>query len=119
VTGCLSSGQIYAHARYRRITDAPVLPQTALQECLSLFGKVRDYLRFWLTSLGITILSFALFTLTGSLRWNYSGKVFLDQLAWQFAANILHYLVTVPGVALLYFRKKLNVIPEFLSEMSR
>jgi hypothetical protein len=51
------------------------------------FGRGRDYLRFWLYSLGITALSFLLFTLAGSIRWDFSGKIFLDLLAQQFAAT--------------------------------
>jgi membrane protease YdiL (CAAX protease family) len=49
------------------------------------FGRFRDYIRFWLYSLGITALSYALFTLSGAIRWDFSGKVFLDLLAQQFA----------------------------------
>lgn len=51
------------------------------------FGRFSDYVKFWLYSLGITALSFALFTLSGSIRWDFSGKVFLDLLAQQFAAT--------------------------------
>ncbi len=50
------------------------------------FGKWRDYLRFWLYSLAITALSFALYTLFGAIRWDLSGRSFLDLLARQFAA---------------------------------
>ncbi len=49
------------------------------------FGRWRDYLRFWLYSLGITAFSFALYTIVGAIRWDLSGKVFLDLLAQQFA----------------------------------
>lgn len=48
-------------------------------------GKSKDYIKFWAYSLGITILSFVLFTLFGSVRWDFSGKVFLDSLSQQFA----------------------------------
>jgi hypothetical protein len=50
------------------------------------FGRFRDYIRFWLYSLAITVFSFALFTLFGAIRWDFSGQVFLDALAQQFAA---------------------------------
>ena len=40
-------------------------------------GKWRDYLRFWLASLGITALSYVLFTLLGSVSWDISGATFL------------------------------------------
>jgi len=49
------------------------------------FGKWRDYFRFWLYSLAITAFSFALYTSFGAVRWDLSGKVFLDLLAQQFA----------------------------------
>jgi uncharacterized protein len=51
------------------------------------FGKISDYLKFWLASLGITALSYIMFTLFGSIRWDFSGRVFLDLLAQQFAAT--------------------------------
>ena len=50
-------------------------------------GRFRDYIRFWLYSLGITVLSFALFTLSGAIRWDISGQVFLNSMAQQFAAT--------------------------------
>jgi hypothetical protein len=60
------------------------------------FGRVRDYIRFWLYSLGITALGFILFTLAGSIRWDFSGKIFLDQLAGQFAATGENMLTSLP-----------------------
>ena len=51
------------------------------------FGKSRDYLRYWLIALGITALSFAMYTLLGAIRWDFSGQIFLGRLAEQFAAN--------------------------------
>ena len=50
------------------------------------FGKIADYLRFWLISVGITALSYVLFTALGSITWDLTGQVFLDRLAQQFAA---------------------------------
>lgn len=49
------------------------------------FGRWRDYLRFWLYSLAIIAFSFVMYTLFGGVRWDLSGKVFLDLLAQQFA----------------------------------
>ena len=49
------------------------------------FGKIKDYLKFWAIALGITVLSFAIFTLLGALSWDLSGQIFLGQLAAQFA----------------------------------
>jgi membrane protease YdiL (CAAX protease family) len=49
------------------------------------FGKVKDYAKFWAISLVIAIFSFLIYTLLGSIKWDFSGQVFLDQLAQQFA----------------------------------
>lgn len=49
-------------------------------------GHWRDWLRFWLISLGITALSYVMFTLLGSIKWDLTGQAFLDRLAQQFAA---------------------------------
>ena len=50
-------------------------------------GRVSDYLKFWLVSLGITALSFTLYTLLGAVSWDFSGNVFLQRLDQQFAAS--------------------------------
>ena len=47
------------------------------------FGRARDYLKYWLVGLGITALSFVIYTLLGAIRWNFSAQVFLDRLAEQ------------------------------------
>jgi uncharacterized protein len=60
------------------------------------FGKFGDYIKFWLASLGITALSYILFTLFGSIRWDFSGQVFLDLLAQQFAATGQDMMATLP-----------------------
>jgi hypothetical protein len=60
------------------------------------FGRFRDYIKFWLYSLGITVLSFGVFTLLGSIRWDFSGKVFLDLLAQQFAATGQDMMASLP-----------------------
>ena len=49
-------------------------------------GRISDYLKFWLVSLGITALSFTLYTLLGAVSWDFSGNVFLQRLDQQFAA---------------------------------
>jgi membrane protease YdiL (CAAX protease family) len=48
------------------------------------FGKIRDYLKFWLISIGITALSYLLFTVLGGISWDLSGQSFLERLAKQF-----------------------------------
>jgi membrane protease YdiL (CAAX protease family) len=50
------------------------------------FGKIRDYLVFWFISISITALSYVLFTALGGITWDFTGQVFLDRLAQQFAA---------------------------------
>ncbi len=50
------------------------------------FGKLSDYFRFWIISIGITALSYVFFTMLGGIRWDPSGQVFLDRLSAQFAA---------------------------------
>ena len=49
------------------------------------FGRLRDYPLFWLVSLVITAVSYVFFTLFGAITWDWSGQVFLDRLARQFA----------------------------------
>jgi len=60
------------------------------------FGRFRDYIKFWLASLGITVLSYILYTLFGSIRWDFSGQVFLELLGQQFAATGQDMLATLP-----------------------
>ena len=50
-------------------------------------GRLSDYFKFWLFSLGITALSFVLYTLLGAVSWDFSGNVFLARLDQQFAAS--------------------------------
>lgn len=51
------------------------------------FGKVKNYFLFWLVALFVGILPFLFYTLFGSIQWDFSGQVFLDQLAKQFALS--------------------------------
>jgi len=60
------------------------------------FGRARDYLKYWLIALGITALSFAIYTLLDAIRWDFSGQVFLDRLAEQFAATGQNITDTLP-----------------------
>ncbi|NTU55947.1 MAG: CPBP family intramembrane metalloprotease [Anaerolineales bacterium] len=60
------------------------------------FGRFRDYIRFWLYSLAITVFSFALFTLFGAVRWDFSGQVFLDSMKQQFAATGQDMMASLP-----------------------
>jgi membrane protease YdiL (CAAX protease family) len=45
------------------------------------FGRLGDYFKFWITSIGITVLSFILFSLLGGITWDLTGQVFLNRLA--------------------------------------
>jgi uncharacterized protein len=49
------------------------------------FGKIKDYLKYWAIAVGISISSFLIFTLLGSIKWDFSGQTFLSQLTQQFA----------------------------------
>ncbi len=49
-------------------------------------GRLSDYGRYWLISIGITILSYIFYTLFGAITWDFTGNVFLRRLAEQFAA---------------------------------
>ncbi len=49
-------------------------------------GKIKDYLKFWLFSLGITALSYLLFTVLGGITWDFTGQAFLARLTQQLAA---------------------------------
>ena len=51
------------------------------------FGRAKDYLKFWLAALGITALSYVMYTLLGAIRWDFTGQVFLKSLAEQFEAT--------------------------------
>ena len=49
------------------------------------FGKPGDFFKFWIISIGITALSYIFFTLLGGITWDFTGQVFLNRLAEQFA----------------------------------
>ena len=51
------------------------------------FGRWPDYLRFWGITLGVVVLSYAVYTLLGAIRWDFSGDTFLAQLQSQLAAS--------------------------------
>lgn len=48
-------------------------------------GKPKNYIKFWIIALGITTLSYIIFTLLGSIQWDFSGQTFLNQLSEQMA----------------------------------
>lgn len=49
------------------------------------FGKIKDYFKYWSLSLAIIASSYILFTLLGSISWDFTGNTFLEQLAQQIA----------------------------------
>jgi membrane protease YdiL (CAAX protease family) len=61
------------------------------------FGRARDYLQYWLIALGITALSYVIYTLLGAVRWDLTGQLFLDRLAEQFAASGQDIMDTLPA----------------------
>jgi membrane protease YdiL (CAAX protease family) len=48
-------------------------------------GRWRDYLRFWAITLGIVLVSYVVYTLFGSISWDFSGGTFLLRLKDQMA----------------------------------
>jgi len=50
------------------------------------FGRTKDYLNFWLISVGISALSYVFFTFLGSISWDFTGQAFLERLSQQFTA---------------------------------
>ncbi len=71
-------------------------------------GKIKNYFKYWGIALGISLLSFIIFTLLGSIVWDFSGQVFLNQLAQQFALvgqdiNDLPAGLTPQIMLILYF----------------
>jgi len=88
------------------------------------FGRIKDYVRFWLLSIGITVLSYALFTVLGGITWDFTGQTFLERLAQQFAATgqdinaPLPLGLTPKTMLILYFVGGLtvfNIIPGIIT----
>jgi membrane protease YdiL (CAAX protease family) len=59
-------------------------------------GRAGDYLKYWIFALGITALSYGMYTLLGAIRWDFTGQVFLDRLTEQFAATGQDMTDTLP-----------------------
>ncbi len=59
-------------------------------------GRLADYGRFWLVSIGITALSFLLFTALGAITWDFTGNAFLQRLTRQLAAAGTDINTTLP-----------------------
>lgn len=87
-------------------------------------GRATDYVRFWLVSLGITVLYFASYTLLGAGEWDLSGETFLARLSEQLAGtgqDITEGLppgVTPQMMLLIYFVGGLtvfNVLPGIIT----
>jgi len=60
------------------------------------FGRIKDYVKFWIFSLGIMALSYVLFTLLGSIYWDFTGNAFLERLTTQLAASGQDINATLP-----------------------
>lgn len=87
-------------------------------------GKVTDYVKFWALSLGIIALMYAVLTPFGVVRWDFTGKVFLDRLADQLAAAGQDMEATLPPgftpqmMLMIYFVGGLtvfNVLPGIIT----
>jgi uncharacterized protein len=88
------------------------------------FGKLSDYFKFWIISICVTVLSYILFTLLGSITWDFTGQIFLNRLAEQFAAAGQDINATLPPgftpmtMLLVYFVGGLtifNILPGILA----
>lgn len=88
------------------------------------FGRLSDYLKFWLASLGIVALYFASYTLLGAITWDPSGNVFLGRLSEQFANAGQDMAASLPPgftpqtMLLLYFIGGLtvfNILPGLIT----
>lgn len=51
------------------------------------FGRLKDYLRFWGITLVIVLISYVMYTILGSISWDFSGDTFLTQLKDQMALS--------------------------------
>ncbi len=51
------------------------------------FGRWQAYLQFWGITLGIVLLSNVMYTLLGSITWDFSGETFLSRLKDQMALS--------------------------------
>ena len=51
------------------------------------FGRLKDYLKYWFLSLVIVTSSYVLYTLMGSVSWDFTGNSFIEQLTRQFALS--------------------------------
>ena len=60
------------------------------------FGNLGDYFKYWLIGIGITVLSYFLFTLLGSISWDFTGTTFLKNLSEQFAMSGQNIEDTLP-----------------------
>jgi membrane protease YdiL (CAAX protease family) len=59
-------------------------------------GRIGDYGRFWIISIGITVISFVSYTLLGGITWDFTGHTFLARLAAQFATAGQDINATLP-----------------------
>lgn len=48
------------------------------------FGKFKDYIRFWIFSLSIAVLSYLIYYIIGAIKWDITGQTFLANLEEQF-----------------------------------
>jgi membrane protease YdiL (CAAX protease family) len=88
------------------------------------FGRLSDYFRYWLVSLGIVAGYFASYTVLGAIKWDLSGDIFLARLAEQFAAAGQDMNASLPpgltakSMLLIYFIGGLtvfNILPGLIT----
>ena len=51
------------------------------------FGRLKDYLRFWVITIVVVLFSYVMYTILGSISWDFSGEIFLTQLQEQMALS--------------------------------
>lgn len=86
-------------------------------------GKLKNYVKFWAIALSVTVLSLVIYTLLGSISWDFSGQVFLGQLAEQFTLtgqdiNDLPAGLTPRMMLIIYFIGGLtifNILPGMIT----
>ncbi len=79
----LAQGYMLLPAVAALLTRAFFDPQRFSDANLSI-GRWTDYLKYWLLSLGISLLVFIVYTFLGAGYWDISGQAFLTRLAEQF-----------------------------------
>ncbi len=63
------------------------------------FGNWRHWLQYWLLAVSVVALYFALYTVFGAARWDFSGQAYIDQMA-QYMPEAARTMQPGPDLAL-------------------